>query len=84
MTVASNSADVYPEDATKHEAGVFASSSGIILGLAVLVVFVVLLMRVGRRRGPSLDIGSVPAAPQLPEVVAPTGPPLPPEGLPAG
>ena len=80
----SNSADVYPEDATKHEAGVFASSPGLFLGVAALVIIVVLFVLVVRRRESTPDIGSVPAAPQLPEMAPPTGPPLPPEGLPAG
>ena len=80
----SNSADAYPEDAAKHEASVLTSGPALSIGLGVLLVIVVLLMRVGRRRGPSLDLGSLPAAPQLPVAVRPTGPPLPPEGLPAG
>ena len=80
----SNSADAYPEDAAKHEASVLTSGPVLSIGLGVLLVIVVLLMRVGRRRGPSLDLGSLPAAPQLPVAVAPTAPPLPPEGLPAG
>ena len=54
------------------------------IGLAVLLLVVVLLMRVGRRGGPSSDLASLPAAPQLPVAVAPTAPPLPPEGLPPG
>ena len=54
------------------------------VGLAVLLVVVVLLMRVGRRRGPSPDLASLPAVPQPPVAVAPTAPPLPPEGLPLG
>ena len=80
----SNSADAYPEDATKHEASLLTSGPVLSIGLAVLLLVVVLLMRVGRRRGPSSDLASLPAAPQLPVAVAPTAPPLPPEGLPAG
>ncbi|MEL0332089.1 MAG: thrombospondin type 3 repeat-containing protein [Candidatus Poseidoniales archaeon] len=80
----SNSADAYPEDATKHEASVLTSGPVLYVGLAVLLVVVVLLMRVGRRRGPSPDLASLPAVPQPPVAVAPTAPPLPPEGLPAG
>ena len=80
----SNSADAYPEDATKHEASLLTSGPVLSIGLAVLLLVVVLLMRVGRRGGPSSDLASLPAAPQLPVAVAPTAPPLPPEGLPAG
>lgn len=81
----SNSADAYPEDAAKHEASVLTSSPAFYVGLAVLLVVVVLLMRVGRRRGPSPDVIPLSAAEQPSVMLAPpTGPPLPPEGLPAG
>jgi len=81
----SNSADAYPEDSTKHESSVLTSGPVLYVGLAVVLVVIVLLMRVGRRRGPSPDLEFM-AAPLEPPVVAtpPTGPPLPPEGLPAG
>ena len=83
----SNSADAYPEDATKHEAGLL-SGSMLTVGVPLIVVIVLLLLMLGRRRGPSAEqtmLPALPAAPVLP-VAAPTqtGPPLPPEGLPPG
>jgi len=78
----SNSADAYPEDATKHEAGGFASSPSYYIGL-IFILLVVLLMYVGRRQGSSSEVDSAPVL-QQPVPVVPTGPPLPPEGLPPG
>ena len=81
----SNSADAYPEDSTKHEASVLTSGPVLYVGLAVILVVIVLLMWVGRRRGPSPDLEFMAAPLELPVVATPpTGPPLPPEGLPAG
>ena len=83
----SNSADAYPEDATKHEAS-FLSSNLLTIGVPLIVVVVLLLFVIGRRRGPSAEqatLPALPAAPGLPVAVPPqTGPPLPPEGLPPG
>ena len=81
----SNSADAYPEDATKHEAGLL-SGNLLTIGLPLIVVVVLLLLMLGRRRGPSAEAAMQPALPLahgLP-VAAPPSPPLPPEGLPAG
>lgn len=80
----SNSADAHPEDATKHEASAFTSSPVFYIGLALVLVIVALLMRVGRRRGPTPELAPSPVTLQPPVAVAPTGPPLPPEGLPPG
>ena len=83
----SNSADAYPEDATKHEAG-FLSGNLLTVGVPMIVVVVLLLFMLGRRRGPSAEQAMLPAIPAAPglSVAVPTqtGPPLPPEGLPAG
>ena len=83
----SNSADAYPEDATKHEAGIL-SGNLLAVGVPLIVVIVLLLLMLGRRQGPNAEqamLPALPAAPGLP-VAAPTqtGPPLPPEGLPPG
>ena len=81
----SNSADAYPEDATKHEASLFSEPFVFIGGPVVLVVLLLLLM-VGRRRGPEAALPTLPVEPQRPTVAPalPVGPPLPPEGLPLG
>ncbi|MEC7111636.1 MAG: hypothetical protein VXX03_05805, partial [Candidatus Thermoplasmatota archaeon] len=84
----SNSADAYPEDATKHEAGLL-SGNLLTVGVTLIVVLVLLLFTVGRRRGPSAQqamLPALPAAPGLPVAPPPiqTGPALPPEGLPPG
>ena len=81
----SNSADAYPEDATKHEASLLSEPIVFIGGPVVLVVILVLLM-IGRRRGPTAALPTLPLEPQHPTVApaSPAGPPLPPEGLPPG
>ena len=84
----SNSADAYPEDATKHEAGLL-SGNLLTVGVPLIVVIVLLLLVLGRRRGPGGEqamLPALPAAPGLPVAAppAPAGPPLPPEGLPPG
>ena len=84
----SNSADAYPEDATKHEAGLL-SGNLLAVGVPLIVVIVLLLLVLGRRRGPGGEqamLPALPAAPGLPVAAppAPAGPPLPPEGLPPG
>ena len=83
----SNSADAYPEDATKHEAGLL-SGNLLTVGVPIIVVIVLLLLMLGRRRGPSAEqalLPALPSAPGLPVAAPPqTGPPLPPQGLPPG
>ena len=83
----SNSADAYPEDATKHEAGLL-SGNLLTVGVPLIVVIVLLLLMLGRRRGPSAQQmpPALPVAPGLSVAAppAPAGPPLPPEGLPPG
>ena len=83
----SNSADAYPEDATKHEASLL-SDNLLTIGVPLIIVIVLLLFMVGRRRGPSdvqQTLPALPAAAGLPVAApTPTGPPLPPEGLPPG
>ncbi|MGB1099224.1 MAG: hypothetical protein ACPG34_08120, partial [Poseidonia sp.] len=83
----SNSADAYPEDATKHEASML-SGNLLSVGVPLIVVIVLLLLVLGRRRGPGGEpamLPALPAAPGLPVAVpTQTGPPLPPEGLPPG
>ena len=88
----SDEADLHPNDATKHlEDESMASQTQLIGGGVALLVLVLLVMLVaGRRRSSSLPTMAMPK----PTVVLPmptvapqatvAGPPLPPEGLPAG
>ena len=83
----SNSADAYPEDATKHEASLL-SGNLLTVGVPLSLVIVLLLLMLGRRRGPGAQQmpPALPSASGLPVAapIVPAGPPLPPEGLPPG
>jgi hypothetical protein len=80
----SNSADSYPEDATKHEAGGLLSMQNLYVGLLVLFVALVVIGFTSRRRSSELTIKTPATLPSAPALVQPTGPPLPPGGLPPG
>ena len=71
----------------RHQARASLLSEPIVFigGPVVLVVLLVLLM-IGRRRGPTAALPTLPLEPQHPTVApaSPAGPPLPPEGLPPG
>ena len=84
----SNSADAYPEDASKHKTSLL-SGNLLILGVPLILVIVLLLLVFGRRRSPSGEQTMLPVQPATPSlhVASPptqNGPALPPEGLPSG
>ncbi len=78
----SNSADSYPEDATKHEAGGLLSMQNLYIGLLVLFITLSFLGVMARRR--STETAEPAPLPFVPTQVQPSGPPLPPGGLPPG
>ena len=81
----SDEGDYYPDDASRYSESSNISTILIITGIAIAVIVLGLILYIGRRNGKGDILGLYDSGNMIPIIqTGNKGPPLPPEGLPAG